>query len=339
MTSASSEPCVSKNNPVLGLDIGGANLKAAHTNGTAHSMPFALWREPDQLSPNLQVLLESMPAHDTLAVTMTGELCDCFQTKAEGVAHILDAVAAVAESRNVLVWQTKMGFVDAKTARDNPLETAAANWLALAVYAGRSVPEGPSLLIDVGTTTTDIIPLVDGKPTPRGLTDVARMQTKELVYTGVERTPVCALLGSDVMAELFATTLDVYVLLGDIPESDSTNTADGRTATIANAHARMSRMLGGDPTMCSLEEVTKLARETAAIQNAILQHAVQKVIREMVAKPERIILSGSGEFLARKVLLQRGFEDSQLLSLNEQLGPEVSSAACAYAVAVLANEK
>ncbi|MGF1581656.1 MAG: hydantoinase/oxoprolinase family protein [Gemmataceae bacterium] len=326
---------------VLGLDIGGANLKAAHTNGTARSVPFPLWREPQRLAQELEALLNSMSAFDTLAITMTGELCDCFQTKREGVEHILDAVtnAMAATDTTLRVWQTTGTFADLAIAKRHSIQTAAANWQALAVFVSRLVPEGAALLVDVGTTTTDIIPLVDGKPSPRGLTDVARMQTKELVYTGVERTPVCALLGSRVMAELFATTLDVYLLLESIPETESTNTADGRTATIPNAHARMSRMLGGDPEMCSLEETTRLARDTAAIQEAMLQEAVQTVVREMAAKPERVILSGSGEFLARKVALRRGFDEAQLVSLNDHLGSEISSAACAHAVAVLASEE
>src|SRR5687767_897273 len=79
---------------VLGLDIGGANLKAAHTDGTALCRAFPLWRTPDRLASELQRLLADLPAHDVLAVTMTGELCDCFATRAEGVAAILHSVEA-----------------------------------------------------------------------------------------------------------------------------------------------------------------------------------------------------------------------------------------------------
>src|SRR5438477_275211 len=80
---------------VLGLDVGGANLKAAHTDGTARSRPFALWKEPAALAERLRSLRGEFPAFDRLAVTMTGELCDCFATRREGVRHILNAVAAV----------------------------------------------------------------------------------------------------------------------------------------------------------------------------------------------------------------------------------------------------
>ncbi len=80
----------------LGLDIGGANLKAADGRGWAHSVPFALWRNPQGLIGALAALVETAPAAERLAVTMTGELCDCFRSKAEGVRHILAAVVQVA---------------------------------------------------------------------------------------------------------------------------------------------------------------------------------------------------------------------------------------------------
>ena len=72
----------------LGLDIGGANLKAANLDGWAKSVPFALWRDPNGLVSALQDLIAAAPPADQLAITMTGELCDCFQTNAEGVRHI-----------------------------------------------------------------------------------------------------------------------------------------------------------------------------------------------------------------------------------------------------------
>src|SRR6202030_2937868 len=111
-------------------------------------------------------------------------------------------------------------------------------------------PRGSGLLIDVGSTTTDVIPLSGGRAVPRGVTDAARLQTSELVYTGARRTPVCALVHEGVAAELFATTLDVYLTLGAFAEDSSTDTADGRPATRPRAHARLARMRGGDAEPC-----------------------------------------------------------------------------------------
>src|SRR5262249_17295187 len=105
-----------KTRPVLGLDIGGANLKAAHSNGGVAFMPFPLWKEPAPLAEALRALIAPLPTHDLIAVTMTGELCDCFETKHEGVNHILDAVEAIAGATPIRVWQTTGQFVDVATA-------------------------------------------------------------------------------------------------------------------------------------------------------------------------------------------------------------------------------
>jgi probable H4MPT-linked C1 transfer pathway protein len=324
---------------VLGLDIGGANLKAVHLDGTARLYPFALWQHPEQLPAALRGLVEGMPAFDRLAVTMTGELCDCFPTKRNGVLAIFDAVAEAIPDRTILVWRTDGHFADLASARQEPLLAAAANWLALAAYAGRFAPQGSALLIDIGSTTTDIIPLHDGKPVPRGRTDTERMKTSELVYTGVGRTPVCALLGSGVMAEVFATILDVYLVLGDLPEHHIGPTADGRPATKAFAHARLARMIGGDAETCSTEATLRLARQAAAVQQAIVQHALRPVLRALPVLPAKFILGGTGEFLARRVLQRMNFSEEKLFSLSNHLGPSVSAAACAHAVAVLAGEQ
>src|SRR3954454_4828031 len=109
---------------VLGLDIGGANLKAAHTNGAAAGRPFALWRHPDRLAQTLRELCASMPPADRVAVTMTGELCDCFESKADGVARILDAAAEAFGADRLDVWTNTGQFSPPATARDCWLLTA-----------------------------------------------------------------------------------------------------------------------------------------------------------------------------------------------------------------------
>ncbi len=78
------------------LDVGGANIKGADTDGRAFSFPFALWRRPDELTNVLRRLVDRILPADVLAITMTGELCDAFETKKDGVRHILEgAVDAV----------------------------------------------------------------------------------------------------------------------------------------------------------------------------------------------------------------------------------------------------
>src|SRR6516165_810475 len=176
---------------VLGLDIGGAHLKAASTHRSAIQVPFELWRQPSALPDALRSLLARWPRYDAIAVTMTGELCDCFATRSDGVEFILTALQTAANTAPIRVWQTDGRFASTVEARALPLAVASANWLALAMFAGRYALAGSALVIDVGSTTSDIVPIVNGVPVPRGRTDQERLRLGELVYTGVRRTPVC----------------------------------------------------------------------------------------------------------------------------------------------------
>lgn len=326
---------------VLGLDIGGANLKAAHSGGGAWLEPFELWKEPGSLADRLHCFLGRAPAFDRLAVTMTAELCDCFESKREGVGAVLDAVASLPVAPEaVRVWRNDGRLVDLAAARASPLQVAAANWLALATYAGRFAPKGPAILLDIGSTTTDLVPLHDGRPVPRGRTDPERIRCQELVYSGVRRTPVCA-LGDGVAAELFATTLDVYLVLGQVPENpEYRKTADGRPATLAAAHARLARMLCADSETSTEEQRLKLATKASKRQVYALGAALGAVAKRLLGPPETVIVSGSGEFLAPAVLdTQPACAAAKRVSLAEEVGPEASRAACAYALAVLASER
>ncbi|QEL16609.1 hydantoinase/oxoprolinase family protein [Limnoglobus roseus] len=334
---------------ILGLDIGGANLKAATNTGRAASVPFALWKQPAQLAHALDELITPFADADELAVTMTGELCDCFETKRDGVRHIVSAVMNVSRSRPVRVWSTDGVFLNTNEAKEHYLKVAAANWHALATFVGGYTPRGVTLLIDIGSTTTDLIPILDGLPWSEGKTDTARMRLGELVYTGVRRTPATTFLGTTAAAEFFATVHDAHLLLGSVPEDAAdTDTADGRPATRLHAHGRLSRMVGGDPVLTPEEDTQRLARSIVEQQRKLLHDRVAALIprlremRQAARHPRRYaVVSGSGEFLARQLLRDQPFVAffDDMLSLTERLGPERSAAAPAYAVATLAAER
>ncbi len=177
----------------IGLDIGGANLKAANDRGWACVQPFELWRNPAGLAAALHELLQAGPGGEGLAVSMTGELCDTFRTKRDGVRQILSAVEQVAGDREVLVYLVDGRFVSIGQSQEMAHLAAASNWHALAQFVCRFVLGRAGILIDIGSTTTDIIPLLKGRPVSLGFNDTDRLVAGELVYTGVGRTPVCAI--------------------------------------------------------------------------------------------------------------------------------------------------
>ena len=344
---------------ILGLDIGGANLKAATPDKRAVSVPFPLWKQPDKLPAALAELVAKFPDAEELAITMTGELCDCFETKRDGVHAIIRAVRGASGGRRIRVWSTDGAFLDSEQAKQNHMTVAAANWHALATFAGGYAPKQPAVLIDIGSTTTDIVPLLNGRPRPRATTDRERMRASELIYTGVRRTPVCAILGSMVAAEFFATAHDAYLLLRRAAEAiDNCDTADGRPATRAFAHSRMARMVGGDAETVTAEQAEGLADEVRHAQIRLIEYGITSAIAHLASRdrnrkePIAFLISGSGEFLARELFagtfccparLSSHVHDrvdlQNVVSLSEQLGPEVSACAPAYAVAVLASER
>lgn len=330
----------------LGIDVGGANLKASDNCDFARTVAFPLWQRPKELARALRDLVGSAPEAKRLAVTMTGELADCFVTKAEGVAAILDAVEQAAESRPVRVYLVDGSLVEPSVARTRPMLAAASNWHALARYASRHVPEGNGLLVDIGSTTCDLIPLSDGMPAARGSNDPERLVQGELVYTGVVRSPICALVQAlpwrgrlcPTADEVFATTRDVYLTLGDLAEdADDCLTADHRPATKEAARDRLARSICADREMFDTADAMAAATTVAKAQLARLGIGLQQVLRSMPSPPQVAVLAGQGEFLARR-LLERMRLPARIVSLERELGAQRSRVATAYALAVLATE-
>lgn len=335
---------------ILGLDIGGANIKAADAAGRTVCRPFAIWKHPEQLAAQIGSIGREFPAARQLAVTMTAELADCFETKGQGVRFILDQVQLCSYEQPPEVWTTAGRFVSCNEACQQPMLVAAANWHALATWVGQhhaSASSPVSLLIDIGTTTTDIIAVVNGMPASVGLTDVTRLQSGELCYSGIKRTPLCAVAHSvpfrdgycTLAAELFATTLDVHLLLGHLPE-DATDleTANGKPATKAAAHDRIARSICADRDEVTLDEAIQISAFLADVQRQRLAGALERVVQRLPGRCETVFISGCGAFLARRLVAEnRQLANSKVVSLDEILSPGIAEAACAYAVAQLAS--
>lgn len=331
----------------LGVDVGGANLKAAR-GGLALSSSFAVWKEPARLSEAVAELASRFEPFDRVAATMTAELCDCHPTKREGVLSIVDALSRAFDQHPVIYWGTDGRFHNVEAIRARPLLAAASNWVALATVAARLVGDEPALLIDIGSTTTDLIPLHNGRVVARGRTDWERLQTGELVYAGVSRTPVCALARelplqgepTGLSAELFATTKDVYLLLGEIaPNAADVSTADGRPSTPDAAHDRLARMVGADREVCSRADALALAKDADRVLVERLVEAARRVCRASVGEPKVVVVSGEGEFLARRVAGAILGGEGVVRSLASLWGRSASEAACAHALVELASDQ
>jgi hypothetical protein len=342
---------------MIGLDIGGANLKAWHSSRLAIHESFALWKSPELLSSRLRGLLDSMPPAERVLVTMTGELADCYTTKREGVTAICQAVVEASGSwspvAQVEFWQTTGGFVDQARAVAEPLLTAASNWHALASMTGVLFPHDDLLLVDIGSTTTDLIPVNRGRVAAVGRTDLTRLAAGELVYTGVRRTSLCAVLpvfegelaawgrvSIPVSSELFATSQDVHLLLGHLEEDASfCETADGRPATKAFAAARIARQWCSDDLELTPADVRSLAQAAAASQRSQITQAAGRVLIREGGSSRKLVLAGEGEFVGREVARELGFAEEKIISLKQHWTAAGSEAACARALVELARHQ
>ncbi|MEX2186756.1 MAG: hydantoinase/oxoprolinase family protein, partial [Pirellulales bacterium] len=323
----------------LALDIGGANVKAADGVDFAESRTFAMWQRPQLLVDTLRAMIAEAPPSDHLAVTMTGELADCFTTKTEGVLFILAAAEQAADRRHTRVYCCDGTLRSIEAVRKAPLVAAAANWHALARFAGRFAKKGTAVLIDVGTTTTDLVPLFDGAVASGEIaaaenaaalsSDTQRLMAGEMIYTGVERSPVCAVVNAlpyrgklcPVAQEVFATTWDAYLTLGELPEEPlATHTADGRVATRAAARDRLARSICADRDSFDDNDARAAAEAIVHAQTAKIGLALAQRVSRMASPPATAIISGLGEFLARRVLHRAKFAP-QIVALSEKLGP------------------
>jgi hypothetical protein len=303
---ASQQPPV----PVIGLDVGGANTKAAVVYGDERvqiaSEPLEVWRASDRLADAIAAVVGRLELrHGQVAMTTTAELVDVFASKREGVLHVLEAARQALPGRRLRVMTTAGELIGLEEARAAPLRCAAANWMATALLVARSQPD--AILLDCGGTTTDVIPIVAGRVTARGRTDVERLRHGELVYTGALRTNVAAVvshvpIGGEpcpVSSELFAISADAHLLRGSLTREQCTCTfPDHRGPALPEVRARLARVVCADPEQLAGGDLEAIAAAVEAAQIASIAAALRRVAQRVSAGAP-VIAIGVGAFLAR----------------------------------------
>jgi (4-(4-[2-(gamma-L-glutamylamino)ethyl]phenoxymethyl)furan-2-yl)methanamine synthase len=321
---------------VIGLDIGGANTKAVWRDGDALrtvTRPFEVWRDRDALVAVLRDVVAELTAGpvEVVALTTTAELSDAFRTKREGVEFVLDAAEAALDGK-LLALTTAGGLVSLDDARARPLSVAAANWVAGALAVGAVFSD--ALMVDVGSTTADVIPVAGGRVAAVGRTDLDRLLAGELVYTGVLRTNLAAIARRvpvrrrwcPVASELFAISADVHLILGHLgPDACTCSTPDGRPATVECARERVARLVCADAEQLGAGEIEAIA----AYLHGEQVRQIAAAARRVSAAP--IVPLGAGAFLAREVAARL---DRPVLEMP--WGPAERDAAPAAALARLA---
>ncbi len=261
---------------IAGFDIGGANTDLAvidFENGEIKNIEvdFAylpMWSNNDDLSKVLVELIENIcPVSDidAVGISMTAELVDAYDTKKDGV---LDVVKKCEETFSCPIAYVGVdGMLSKEEIEQTPLKAAAANWIATAQIA--TLISDNCIFIDTGSTTTDIIPIKNGKECAIGKSDFDRSATGELVYTGTLRTNLASFLDNvelnckkyRVASELFAQTADVYTVLGLISEEDYVcDTFDGESKSKMDCAKRIARVVCADLEMLSFEDICDMSK-------------------------------------------------------------------------------
>lgn len=281
---------------MIGIDVGGANLKVVDTEGRVHIHYCPLWEK----APITALLEQHVTVRDeSAAVVMSGELADSFSNKQQGIAFIVDAV-------RMAFPKARFYGMDGRFHDRSVPELAAANWLASADYLRADYPE--AILLDVGSTTADIIPLARF-PDLCGLSDLDRLQKGFLVYTGMLRTSIPTILqevmvGSKrtrVSTEYFATSADAHLALGNITSDQYTcDTPDHKEKTREASLHRLARVVCADLEEIGEDGAVAIAWQFWEIQRTMIVNTVSVCAEACGA--DRIIVAGIGAPLfAREV--------------------------------------
>jgi len=328
--------------PVCAWDLGGAHVKLACADGAGRlsrvlQRPLALWRGPGALEALAGELLADLPPADgehEHVVTMTGELADCFVDRREGVARLLAQLQGALGDRPLRVFAGPAGLLAPEAALRRPEAVASANWYASAAWlAGQA---HPLLLVDMGSTTTDIIEVGASGVHNEGYTDAERLASEELLYLGAVRTPLAALAAraplagrwQNLMTETFATTGDVLVAAGELDAAHlSPWTADGRPADRRGCTARIARMLGRDGDALAARALELLV---AFFRERLLAALLQSLLVRLGAgggAPRCLVGAGCGRALVREAAARLGLGYRDFAECLAGVPPELAAAA------------
>lgn len=337
---------------VVGWDIGGAHLKAARAEDgrivDAVQVASPLRLGLDRLKQSFADAKARIGTAHRHVVTMTGELADTFVSRAEGVESLAAVALRELTPAAVSLYAGRAGFIRPQDAHAHVEDIASANWFASASLVARVLPA--ALFVDMGSTTTDLVPVVGGAVAAQGYTDAQRLAAGELVYTGLVRSFLMAVSErapfagrwTPLINENFANMADVQRILGSLPEGvDQMTTADGRPKTIEASRARLARMVGRDVGDASDAAWTELARWFAEMQiRAVVDGAMLVLSSSHLPADAPIVGAGIGDAVVREAAQRLGRDYvafDTLLDVVPTARDWASHCAPAAALAVLAS--
>ena len=173
------------------------------------------------------------------------------------------------------------------------------NWHATASFISNFFPN--CILVDIGSSTTDIIPIKNKEIISKGVNDYQRLKSNELIYLGVLRTPIQAVeKKKNLINENFANLSDVYRVLNKIPSTvDLLPTLDNKTKNKHDSARRIARIFGKDYKKNHFLKWKKTAYQIEGKHLKILKNVIEKIEKKNFLKKVPVIGAGIGEFLLK----------------------------------------
>lgn len=306
---------------VIGWDVGGAHVKAARARDGRLEAVAQRACAPHtglaSLETAIRETLEELGAAGRHRITMTAELSDAFEDRARGVISVAAIAAREIGTAEISFYAGAAGLLPRAAVRDHAAAIASANWRVSAELVARQRRD--ALLVDIGSTTTDLVPIRGGRVVTRGETDAERLAAGELAYAGFSRGAPQAYCGRAPVGgvwlpfvnEAFATMADVRRIVGDLEDGDCRAdlgpTADGRPKTVAAARARLARLVGADADTLDPDAIRTLADFLARAQLRTIEDQIAVIrSRGALAPDAPFVGAGVGRVLVARLARAAG---------------------------------
>jgi (4-(4-[2-(gamma-L-glutamylamino)ethyl]phenoxymethyl)furan-2-yl)methanamine synthase len=300
---------------IAGLDIGGVNIKVAvcrieggEIQVEASSFPFECAGDAEHVLRRLLGPAERIVATETVSFSRSQH-----RTYAEGVGWVCDLLERSFDPTRVRFVAPGFRLVPVADARTSIWSVACRNWIATSYLAVASIPNFENgILVDCGTSSLDVIPVVDGEPLLLdGEEDQVwtRLGTGELTLTGTLLTSVQSLAPTiDIRGRTFATrsnsaclTGHARIVAGEVRVSETVPGHSDDTLSHEASRRALAELVGADASILDEATLQAIAHSILTKQRAQVAQQVRRVIeaaeRSSGRSLERAILAGLGNRL------------------------------------------
>ena len=294
----------------LGWDIGGANTKICVFDSKYNiiecvSKNIHIWENFEDIKYLFHNICAKYKDFEIVNyITITAESCDNFISRADGIINILE-ICNKNMCGQVLYYLNNNTYAYYERAKKDPYKLFSTNWMLTYSFLNKS--EKFNLLLDIGSTTTDII--YKNMKINNNITDFHRLSNKTLLYAGVVRTPISMLFDKvflndkyvPLINEVYSTTGDIFTITNDIfLENTEYLGADNLAYTKKNSLIRLARNIGIDYEEKIETNITKVAEnlKTLIIEKIFLNI---KYVKKNDFTNCMLTCIGEGRFLAKEL--------------------------------------